>query len=155
MKNGIMVPLHKMEIGGEVNNFRGLCLLAMGSRILARIAAKRLGVWAESVGILDDNQAGFRRGRSTADVVQVMVRLEEDVEDFRMRVLGGSRDLDQGEWPEARLLDLRKAYPRVNKPALWMLLERYGLGENMIRVIRGLHETTRYKVRGKERVTGE
>ena len=50
-----------------------------------------------------------------------MVRLEEDVEDLRRRVLGGSRDLDQGEWPEARLLDLRKAYPRVNKPALWVL----------------------------------
>ena len=49
----------------------------MVSRILARIAAMRLGVWAEKVGILDDNQAGFRRGRSTADVVQVMVRLEE------------------------------------------------------------------------------
>ena len=55
----------------------------MGSRILARIAVKRLRVWAESVGILDDNQAGFRRGISTADVVQVMVRLEEDVEDLR------------------------------------------------------------------------
>ena len=94
MKVGIMVPLHKKGDKGEVNNFRGVCLLAMGSRILARIAAKRLGVWAESMGILDDNQAGFRRGRSTADVVQVMVRLEEDVEDLRRRVLGGSRDLD-------------------------------------------------------------
>ena len=155
MKVGIMVPLHKKGDRGEVNNFRGVCLLAMGSRILARVAAKRLGVWAESMGILDDNQAGFRRGRSTADVVQVMVRLEEGVEDLRWRVQGGSRDLDQGEWPEARLLDLRKAYPRVNKPALWMLLERYGLGENMIRVVRGLHETTRYKVRGKEGVSGE
>ena len=90
----------------------------MGSRILARIAAKRLDVWAEKVGILDDNQAGFRRGRSTAVVVQVMVRLEVDVEDLRRRVWGGSRDPDQGEWAEARLFDLRKAFPRVNKPAL-------------------------------------
>ena len=90
----------------------------MGSRILARIAAKRLEVWAEKVGFIDDNQAGFRRGRSTADVVQVMVRLEEDVEDLRRRVLGGSRDLDQGKWPEARLLDQRKAYLRVNSSRL-------------------------------------
>ena len=84
-----------------------------------------------------------------------MVRLEEGVEDLRRRVFGGSRDLDQEEWSEARLLDLRKAYARVNKPALWMLLSRYGLGENMIRVIKGLHETTSYKVRGKEEVSGE
>ena len=32
--------------------------------------------------------------------------MKEDVEDLRRRVLRGSRDLDQGEWPEA--------YPRVN-----------------------------------------
>ena len=98
---------------------------------------------------------GFRRGRSTGDVVQVMFRLEEGVEDLRRTVLGGSRDLDQGEWPEAWLLDLRKVYPRVNKPALRMLLNRYGLGENMTRRIKGLHETTSYKVRGKEGVSGE
>ena len=143
LKVGIMVPLHKKGDRGEVNNFRGVCLLAMGSRIIATRAAKRLGVWAERVDILDDNQAGFRRGKSTANVVHVMVRLEEDVEDLRSRVLGVCRDLDQGEWPEARLLDLRKAYFRVNKPALWMLLNRYGLGENMIRVIKGLRESTR------------
>ena len=43
-KVGIMVPLHKKGDRWEVNNFRGKCLLAMGSRILARIATKRLGV---------------------------------------------------------------------------------------------------------------
>ena len=70
-------------------------------------------------------------------------------------MLGGSRDQDQEEWPEAQLLDLRKAYPRVKNPALWMLLSRYGLGENMIRVIKSLHETITYKARGKEGVSGE
>ena len=51
--------------------------------------------------------------------------------------------------PTARLLDLRKAYPRVNKPALWRLLKRYGLGGNFLRVLQDLHESTTYKVRGK------
>ena len=30
--------------------------------------------------------------------------------------------------PEARLLDLRKACPRVNKPTRWKILKRYGMG---------------------------
>ena len=38
----------------------------------------RLGMWAEKIGILDENQAGFRKGRSTPDVVQVMVRVQQD-----------------------------------------------------------------------------
>ena len=94
-------------------------------------------------------------GQSTADVVLVMVRLEEDVEDVRRSVLGGSRDLDHDEWLEAWLLDLIKEYPRVNKQGLWMLLGRYWLRENMIGVIKGLHETTSYKLSEKEGVSGE
>ena len=50
----------------------------------------------------------------------------------------------------ARLLDLEKACPRVSKPALWMLLERYGLKGRMLETLIDLHETTEYKVRGKE-----
>ena len=52
VKVGIMVILHKKGDTREVNNYRGVCVLAMGSRILARIAAKRLGVWAEKVSLL-------------------------------------------------------------------------------------------------------
>ena len=52
--------------------------------------------------------------------------------------------------PAARLLDLRKAYPRVNKPALWRLLRRYGLEGDFLRVVIDLHEATEYAVRGKE-----
>ena len=44
--------------------------------------ARRLGWWAEHLNLLDENQAGFRKGRSTADVTQMMVRIEEDVSDM-------------------------------------------------------------------------
>ena len=120
----------------------------MGSRIVARIVACRLKDWAEAMGLMDDNQAGFRGGRSTADATQMMVRLQEDAEDLRRRREGAGQG--GGVVPEARLLDLRKAYPRVNKPALFRLFRRYGLEGNFLRVIEDLHETTEYAVRGKE-----
>ena len=47
-------------------------------------------------------------------------------------------------------MGLRKAYPRVNKPALWRLLRRYGLEGDFLRVILDLHEATEYAVRGRE-----
>lgn len=74
-KSGIMVPLFKKGDRSVPGNYRGVCLLSMCSRILARVIAKRVSVWAEGLGLLDDNQAGFRSGRSTADVVQMMVRV--------------------------------------------------------------------------------
>ena len=61
-------------------------------------------MWSEKIGILDENQAGFRKGRSTPDVVQLMVRVQKDVKDGRRRVGVSERVLEEGEWPEARHL---------------------------------------------------
>ena len=86
LRSGQVVPLYKGK--GDRNNpnsYRGVCLLSLGSRIVARIVACRLKDWAEDMGLLDDNQAGFRSGRSTADVTQVMMRMQEDAEDLKKR----------------------------------------------------------------------
>ena len=151
LKTGVVIPLYKQKGSrNDPNNYRGVCLLSMGSRILARILASRFRRWSEDVGVLDDNQAGFRRGRATADATQMMVRLQEDATDLRSRMGEDASDKEKSRLPEARLLDLRKAYPRVNKPALWRLLKRYGLGGHFLRALQDLHECTEYKVRGKE-----
>ena len=149
LRSGVVVPLFKKGDRNNPGNYRGVCLLSMGSRIVARIVACRLREWAEAMGLMDDNQAGFRSGRSTADATQMMVRVQEDAEDLKRRRerAGGDRG---GVKPAARLLDLRKAYPRVNKPGLWRLLERCGLEGDFLRVIVDLHEGTEYAVRGKE-----
>ena len=46
--------------------------------------------------------------------------------------------------PARRLLDLNKAYPRVNELALWRLLRRYSLEVDFIRVVMDLHGSTEY-----------
>ena len=149
-RSGIIVPLFKKGDREDPNNYRGVCLLAMCSRILARIISKRLTWWAEELNLLDENQAGFRKGRSTADVVQMMVRMEEDVTDLRRREAEHGLDLNHNGWPEARLLDLKKAYPRVSKPALWKLLTRYGMKGPCLDTLMDLQEGTEYKVRGQD-----
>ena len=147
LKSGVVVPIFKKGDRNSSNNYRGVCLLAMASRILGRVLASRLRWWAEKIGLLDENQSGFRKGRSTADATQIMVRIQEDVNDYRKRRQMTGRG-DSMEIPEARLLDLRKAYPRINRPVMWGILERYGLHGNMLSTVRDLHETAFYKVKG-------
>ena len=103
----------------------------MGSRILARVIAARIQEWSEDIGALDDDQQGFRKGRSTADAAQVIMRIHEDAEDLERRRLPGE-EVEDKDVLVARLLDLKKAYPRVNKPALWKILERLGLDGNFL-----------------------
>ena len=152
LKTGQVVPIHKKGSRNDRNNYRGVCLLAMASRILARVLASRLRWWAEWMGLLDDNQAGFRQGRSTADATQVMVRMEEDVMDYRRRRVRFPDRAEEREevMPAARLLDLTKAYPRVSRPALWGILRRYGLAGPLMDTVMDMHETATYKVKGKE-----
>ena len=150
LKTGLVIPLHKKGDRDNANNYRGVVLLSMGSRIVARIMASRIRLWSERLGLMDDDQSGFRKGRSTADVTQVMVRIQEDTCDLKRRLDKEGREIPAGEEPVARLLDLRKAYPRVNRPALWGILQKYGIGERALRILQDLHESTMYKVRGKE-----
>ena len=111
LRTGVVVPLYKKKGDKDnPNNFRGVCLLSLGSQILARIIAVRLFLWAEEMELLDDDQQGFRKVRSTADATQVMVRLKEDAEDLEIRK--GDGQMEEEDQLEARLLDLRKAYPR-------------------------------------------
>ena len=41
MRTGLLVPLHEKGDRKEIDNFRGVCLLSMVSKILARIIATR------------------------------------------------------------------------------------------------------------------
>ena len=150
VKTGLMIPLHKKGPRDDRNNYRGVVLLAMASRILARVLATRLRWWSERLALLDDNQCGFRSGRSTADATQIFIRIQEDVTDLRKRRTLAGEDPTNVEDPEARLLDLRKAYPRVNKPALWGILTRCGLRGKFLDTLTDLHETTQYKVRSRD-----
>ena len=72
-----------------------------------------------------------------------------NAEDLERRRLPGE-DVEDKDVLAARLLDLKKAYPRVNKPALWRILERLGLDGNFLWSLKNLHETTEYKVPGQD-----
>ena len=80
LKVGLAIPLHKKGDRKNPNNYRGVCLLPIQSRILARISATRLRNWAEDIGALGENQVGFRQARSTADATQIFVRLQKEAE---------------------------------------------------------------------------
>ena len=41
IKEGLVIPLHKKSAKNDLNNYRGVCLLPLASRIIARILASR------------------------------------------------------------------------------------------------------------------
>ena len=122
-----MIPLHKKAARDDLNNYRDVCILPLISRIIARIYASRIRVWAEEIEILDENQNGFREGRSTCDATQMILKIDEEVR----RVFGKCRKEDE-RTPSATLLDVTKAYPRVSKPLMWTMLENLSMPQSVL-----------------------
>ena len=82
----------------------------------------------------------FRQGRSTADATQIVLRIQEDVKVVRYM------EEISNDWKERKemaiLLDLKKAYPRVIRPILWAIMEKYRLPSKVIEKLKDLHEFT-------------
>ena len=76
-KDAIIMVLHKKKDRTECGNYRGISLVAHGDKILLKIIARRLSEYCERVGILPEEQSGFRPNCSTTDMMFVIRRLQE------------------------------------------------------------------------------
>ena len=138
-KDTIIIVLHKKKDRTECGNYRGISLVAHAGKILLKIIARRLSEYCERVGILPEEQSGFRPNRSTTDMMFVIRRLQELAWKKRMPLY-------------VCFIDLTKAYDSVDRTLLWTVLARFGVPHNMISVIRQFHEGMRACVRLDDRV---
>ena len=76
-KDTVIMILHKKEDRTECGNYRGFSLVAHAGKILLKIIARHLSEYCERVGILPEEQSGFRPNRSTTDIMFVIRWLQE------------------------------------------------------------------------------
>ena len=86
------------------------------------------------MGILPEEQSGFRPNRSTTDMMFVIRRLQELARKKRIPLY-------------ARFIDLTKAYDFIDRTLLWKVLTRFGVPLQIISVIHQFHDGMRTCVR--------
>ena len=74
-KYAIIMVLHRKKNRTECGNYRDISLVEHTGKILLKIIARHLSEYCERVGILPDEQSGFRTNRSTTDMMFVIHRL--------------------------------------------------------------------------------
>jgi len=109
----------------DLNNYRGIFLLDVGGKIMARIIANRLIPHLER--ILDDWQFGFRPKRSTAQAIGIIRKIQEEAR-YRSKNI------------YAIFIDLEKAFDSVPRKVLWDCLQGIGVQGHMLNVIMKFHE---------------
>ena len=69
---GIIVPVPKKGNLNDLNNYRGITLTSIFSKIFSLVLDNRLRKWAEENDLLNDVQFDFRQERSTCDCVFIL-----------------------------------------------------------------------------------
>lgn len=98
-------------------NYRTISLISHASKVMLKIILNRLQHQAEE--IIAEEQAGFRRGRSTTEQI------------FNLRVLCEKYSQHQQDLYHV-FIDFEKAFDRVWQDALWATMKKYNMGQKII-----------------------
>ena len=132
----IIVPIHKKGDKNNPDNYRGVALTSVVSKIYTHILNKRLNNWAEEEEINIEQQAGFRKDYSTVDH---MFTLYAIVQKYLLK--------------NAKLyvafVDFKKAFDSVNRNNLWNVLRKQGVNGKMYKALRGIYDSVIACVREK------
>ena len=140
----IVVPLHKK---GDINNpdhYRGISLLSITSKVFTGIMNRRLYNWAEDHDKINIEQAGFRKSHSTIDHIFTLHSLISNC------LFGRKRSKVY-----VCFVDFKKAFDTVKRDKLWEVLDRQGISDKMLRMVKAIYDRVVAVVRYGGEVTGE
>ena len=123
--DAVLIPIPKKGDLSKCDNWRGISLLDVVGKVIARILQDRLQKLAEDE--LPESQCGFRKGRGCSDMIFAIRQLVEKSWEHRTKAF-------------FLFIDLKKAYDSVPREALWQVLHKLGIPDPTIQLIKAFHQ---------------
>ena len=121
-----MYPLHKQDSIHEPDNYRGISLLNVFSKLYSYIINKRLSRWVEDNDVLGEIQAGFRKDQSTIDHIFTLFSMIQ-------------RHLLRNKKLHVAFIDLRKAFDFISHCKLWPILNKTGIKGKLLQTTQSMY----------------
>lgn len=131
-KEAIVVPILKKGDKQDCKNYRGISLLNTTYKVFSKILQKRLDPYTNS--IIEEHQAGFSKGRSTNDQICIV-----------KECIAKYWEYDKNFY--LLFIDFSKAYDSLNRKKLWYKMERFGIPDKLINLVRTTVEGSQCKVK--------
>ena len=131
---GLITPIHKKASLEDVNNYRGITLINILSKIYSHMLNNRLMKWAADNNKLSECQFGFQKNKSTVDCIFIFHALI-------------SKILSNGEKLYCCFVDYQKAFDLVNRGFLWQKLVRDGCSNTMLLALQAMYKSVKACVR--------
>ena len=132
----IIIPIHKKGSRLLFDNYRGISLLSVTSKLFTSIINNRLYSWMENNMKICEEQAGFRRHFSTVDHIYTLYSMVNN------RLHGQKR----GKLYVA-FIDFKKAFDTVDRNVLWECMKEEGISNKMIKMVKGIYNIVTATVR--------
>ena len=139
----IIVPIHKKGKKNVPDNFRGISLLSIISKLYTSILTSRLYSWAEEFGKLGNMQAGFRRNFATTDHIFTLTQIVSNC-------LYG----DRRQKVYCIFIDYAKAFDSVKRDKLWEVLQKIGVSAGFLRALQAIYKSVNSRVRAGSQLSG-
>ena len=122
LKRQQITPLFKKGNRSQPENYRPVALTPHVTKSFERVVRRHLTAFMESTGVLNDEQHGFRAGRST--LTQLLHHYDSILE-----------DLNSGKEVDVAYIDYAKAFDKVDIKVLLRKLDKYGVRGKLYRWI--------------------
>ena len=131
---GNIVPIYKNKGDStDPQNYRPITLLSCLGKLFTAIINERLNKYSDSVQLILENQAGFRRGLSTTDNIFSLYSLIELFKLFKKKLY-------------CAFIDFEKAFDSVWHIGLWNKILQSNIDGKCFRIISNIHKGIKSKV---------
>ena len=125
-KNANIIIVYKqMSDRAECGNSRGISLLSVAGKVLAKIMLTRLLDHVVDL-VFPESPCRFQRGRNSIYMIFVARQLQE-------------KCCEQHQDLYLAFVDLTKAFDTVNRDLLWNILRKFGCPPNLIAMLQQFH----------------
>jgi hypothetical protein len=138
-RKGTIIQVPKKGNLSDCNNWRGITLLSIPSKILCSIIVQRVAPALDRV--LRKEQAGFRKGRGCTEQIFTLRNILEQSAEWQRQVY-------------IMFVDYEKAFDSLHRDSLWRILRAYGIPSKIINIIKQFYHHFHCSV-GKSDLTFE
>lgn len=137
---GIVLPLFKKGDVNNPNNYRGITLSDVSSKVYSAIINRRLQEWVEENNITGEEQAGFKRNYSTIDHMFTLLAFVQKQFCFNRKLY-------------VAFIDFEKAFDSINRKFLWYILLKNGINGKLYRCIKSMYNNVKVRIRCGSKLT--
>ena len=131
-KKGVIVKIPKKGNLSDCNNWRGITLLSVVSKVFSKVLLNRIRAGVDRR--LREEQAGFRPGRSCLDQIFTLRMILEEYVEKQQEI-------------HINFIDFKKAFDSLHRDSLWHILECYGIPACIVVIIEDMYANNQCAVR--------